>query len=167
MKLLTEIWSRNHMLNEKEYKQRKLKSPLCYPDFKFSNSKGEVIDFIWKDFSFIKTVILEVNEKASSPTFTYKELACLAKCFDFEIEKSKYEGIYYSKVNYMPVCEFNGDLTYFKDTKNTYIIITFKASDTNVPDNIADQRGEGITYIHGIWENPELNDSIREKIKKS
>ncbi|MCJ1807269.1 MULTISPECIES: hypothetical protein [Flavobacterium] len=98
--------------------------------------------------------------------FTESELSYLSKIFDFEILE-KENGHKVAKI--LNDERFsNVDLVWLSTKfQKEYIIIESKRWQFDYQPRGAgeDARGEDVTYIHGIWENPELPENIMKKIK--
>ncbi|MFK7061503.1 hypothetical protein V3Q90_15400 [Flavobacterium oreochromis] len=110
-----------------------------------------------------KSLIVYPNHKLS---FTEEELLYLSEIFDFEIKEDEI-GHKSAKISddtrYAIV-----DLVWLSTTfQKEYIIIDSKRWQFDYQPRSAgeDARGEDVTYIHGIWENPELPENIMKKIK--
>lgn len=99
-------------------------------------------------------------------TFTEDELDCLSKVFNFEIiqEETGYKlaSIVKNKKFSTPI--ISEIITSLE--KEIMLIYSVRWQFDYQPRGAGeDARGEDVTYIHGIWENPELPESIMKKIK--
>ena len=98
--------------------------------------------------------------------FTEQELDFFSKKFKFETVKRE-SGFKLAKISNDPrfaLVDLSWVVTNFE---KEYIIIQSKRWQFDYQPRSAgeDQLGEDVTYIHGIWENPELPESIMKKIK--
>lgn len=99
-------------------------------------------------------------------TFTEEELVYLSKVFNFEIiqKESGYKLARITDNQKFTIPTITRILTQFE--KEIVLIKTVRWQFDYQPRGASeDARGEDITYIHGIWENPELPESIIKKIK--
>lgn len=149
--------------------QTTTKKELIRPFIKFKNSKGEVVECWNSDnkFRFFKN--LSVNQRASLKSFNKEELMLLSRLFKFDVEQYKsHEDILdgYIKSD-KPKFKSPGEFFYIEQNGVSYIIIFFRRWQfDNQPRSAGeDAMGEDVTYIHGIWENPDLPPEIIKKIK--
>ncbi|MFK7050284.1 hypothetical protein FLACOL_02086 [Flavobacterium columnare] len=99
--------------------------------------------------------------------FTEEELVYLSNIFSFEIIKRESSGYKLAKISNddrFSIVYLSWVLSHLE---KEYIIIKSKRWQFDYQPRGAgeDARGEDVTYIHGIWENPELPENIMKKIK--
>ena len=98
--------------------------------------------------------------------FTDHELIFLSDTFDFNISERK-TGYKLAKISNDDRFSVVNLVWIATILKKEYIIIESKRWQFNFQPRGAgeDAMGEDVTYIHGIWEKPELPESIMKKIK--
>jgi len=139
----------------------KVKQELIRPDI-FINDYS-LFSNIKNGFKFRLSYNPNGNYKVG---FSEKELIDLSEIFEFEI-KTKKSGYKFAEIiddkKYTTV-ELSWCLT--NSGKEIVIISSKRWQFDNQPRSAGeDQLGEDIIYIHGIWENPDLPESIINKIK--
>lgn len=145
--------------------QTTTKKELIRPFIKFKNTNGNYVKD-W-DNQFSRSGFLKVNPFASK--FSHHDLVFLAKTYDFKVvQHKKYKEVYTGYITAKDILkEELGEYIYIEEEGVNYLMLFFKRWQfSNQPRSAGeDAMGEDVTYIHGIWENPDLPPEIIKKIK--
>ncbi|WP_194768333.1 hypothetical protein [Tamlana sp. I1] len=130
----------------------------------FLLNENDVLTPIDRKKMDIYTKRLIVNSFAKG-YFDFNDLDFLSNTYQFNYCESKaYKGYYTANIN--TTYGQNGNLTLINFKEKEYLIIEFYRDNPDETAQMNDQLGPGFTYIHGIWEQPILTESIREKLEK-
>jgi hypothetical protein len=138
-----------------------IKQELILPEIFIDNHS------LFKDAKKQTSKLLTFNPEGNFKlTFTEEELISLSKIFNFEIiqKESGYKLARIVDNQKFTIPTITRILTQFE--KEIVLIKSVRWQFDYQPRGAGeDARGEDVTYIYGIWENPELPESIMKKIK--
>lgn len=138
-----------------------IKKELLRPDIYINGYS--LFDNIDKNISFL---LSSHPNRNSNIGFSEKEFIYLSELLKFDVKLKNNGGKYAMIIEDERYSSVELDWYLTKQSKEIIIIFSKRWQFENQPRSIVeDQLGEDITYIHGIWENPILPESIKNKIK--
>lgn len=145
----------------------KINRELERPFIQFKNHNQQIVKLWYDNQKVYKVKDLSVNPYSKWVNhFSYEELNFLAETFNFKVIKYQdYNDVFDGYIDNLKFTQ-SGQLIYIEEFGSSYLIIEFKRWQYDRPRSAGeDAMGEDMTYIHGVWENPELPQDVLDRIK--